>query len=125
PIPQCRHLAADIFHSGICNGVPERRACCGLAGDPRNRHRSGLCGAGALVGDAGLEYGLLAYGPLTTFSKFGPRGLAGRMRARCWRSKDTPATVVATLTFMEITNFDDLLTAARQQPEPQRLLFVF
>lgn len=26
---------------------------------------------------------------------------------------------------MEITNFDDLLQAARQQPEPQRLLFVF
>ncbi len=26
---------------------------------------------------------------------------------------------------MEITSFDDLLQAARQQPEPQRLLFVF
>lgn len=26
---------------------------------------------------------------------------------------------------MNITNFDDLLMAARQQPEPQRLLFVF
>lgn len=26
---------------------------------------------------------------------------------------------------MEIASFDDLLTAARQQPEPQRLLFVF
>lgn len=25
----------------------------------------------------------------------------------------------------ELANFDDLLTAARQQPEPQRLLFVF
>ncbi len=26
---------------------------------------------------------------------------------------------------MQITHFNDLLTAARQQPEPQRLLFVF
>ena len=26
---------------------------------------------------------------------------------------------------MEISNFDDLLHAAREQPEPQRLLFVF
>lgn len=26
---------------------------------------------------------------------------------------------------MNISSFDDLLTAARQQPEPQRLLFVF
>ncbi|WP_297829420.1 ribonucleotide reductase subunit alpha [Thermomonas sp.] len=26
---------------------------------------------------------------------------------------------------MELASFDDLLTAARQQPEPQRLLFVF
>lgn len=26
---------------------------------------------------------------------------------------------------MEIASFDDLLSAARQQPEPQRLLFVF
>lgn len=26
---------------------------------------------------------------------------------------------------MEISSFDDLLAAARQQPEPQRLLFVF
>jgi hypothetical protein len=26
---------------------------------------------------------------------------------------------------MDITNFEDLLTAARQQPQPQRLLFVF
>ena len=26
---------------------------------------------------------------------------------------------------MNITSFDDLLTAARAQPEPQRLLFVF
>ena len=26
---------------------------------------------------------------------------------------------------MEISSFDDLLRAARQQPEPQRLLFVF
>jgi hypothetical protein len=26
---------------------------------------------------------------------------------------------------MDITTFDDLLTAARAQPQPQRLLFVF
>ena len=26
---------------------------------------------------------------------------------------------------MDISNFDDLLRAARTQPEPQRLLFVF
>jgi len=26
---------------------------------------------------------------------------------------------------MEISSFDDLLVAAREQPEPQRLLFVF
>jgi len=34
-------------------------------------------------------------------------------------------TVLTKIKLMNIANFQDLLSAARQQPEPQRLLFVF
>ena len=44
---------------------------------------------------------------------------------RTWDRKVTARIATTTEPTMNITSFDDLLLAATQQPQPQRLLFVF